>query len=74
MAFQVEGTIEIPYEDFVEFVLKHALDGVSGACVVLGPPQVRDELLVVAFAADDVSSPNDWNTPPKFSKPSTPSR
>jgi hypothetical protein len=67
MSYQYEGEIQIPYEDWYEFLNKYVPDKGKGAEVVFGPPRMYKDAdaILVTFAADSADHPSGWCVKPK---------
>ena len=65
MAYDMEGEVQIPSEDFWAFVLKYVPD--TGAEYLFGPPRMDNgnNDLILTFAASTSVHPAEWATPPK---------
>jgi hypothetical protein len=63
MAWDGEGVLYIPLEDFRRFALKYLPK--SGADIVLGIPRIEDDLIAIDWAASTICNPIDWAEKPK---------
>lgn len=65
MALTLEGTLEIPMEEFYRWVFNTY--GPAGMITVYGPPHFNKitNSLVMSVALGDVTSPDSWATKPK---------
>ena len=63
MAYNGEGTIFIPLDEFWEFVSRY--HDFKGAATVFGVPRVESNDLVIDFAFSTGSDPNAWPQKPK---------
>jgi len=66
MAFDAEGTVYIPMEDWVRFVTSH-IPGGNGAQSIFGTPRLDGGELVVPYAlSTGECHPEQWATKPRF--------
>ncbi|MDP2363900.1 MAG: hypothetical protein Q8M94_09045 [Ignavibacteria bacterium] len=66
--YTMEGTKEIPLEDFWKFVMQYSPG--EGDEIIFGVPRVNKEndTIEIDFAASSESSPDDWKEKPKALK------
>ena len=64
MAYDGEGTVYIPLEEFWEFVQRY-VPVTKGAETAFGVPRVECGDLVIDYACSTDCHPTEWATPPK---------
>ena len=63
--YTMEGTIEIPMNDFWEFVIKYAPVKSDPMCFGVPRFDIAAETIIINFASDSEESPENWTPKPK---------